>query len=556
MNTLAPRFPDWIKTQAPTLPLVALLIVVYVVTARIGLTYAVVGNTVTLVWAPSGIALVALLRWGARLAPGVFLGAWLANLASGLPLGPAALIAIGNMGEAIAGYAMLSRFIHFRLDLARRRDIFALLICAGCLATVVAATLGSGALMLAGSTAIEDYAGVWLKWWLGDMLGILVIAPFLLVVLKHPLPRPSPVLVAEAIALLIVVIAFSYSIFGEPELAGQGYYPAALGVFPFLIWGALRFDHWGSVTVTLLVSTIAIWGTANGTGPFVVASPVDSLVGWCAFANTLGVTGLLLAALRAEQRRDHIALTMAHDELECRVKERTNELLQAYIRLKQSMEQRAELERNLVQVSESQQKRLGQELHDGLGQHLTSLSFLVAALAEQLRQQGLKAAEQAERIERLIQEAITTTRQIARGLYPVSLEEQGFVNVLRELLHSTASATGIRCQFEAEVAELQLTPMAVINLYRFAQEAIANSIRHSQATQITIQLVRLDNCLELSICDNGIGIDESELKDPRGIGLTSLRERASLLGGKCEIATTPGDGARIVIRFHEEDHKQ
>lgn len=556
MNTLVPRYPGWMESPAPTLPLVALLIVVYVATARIGLTYAVVGSTVTLVWAPSGIALVALLRWGSRLAPGVFLGAWLANLASGLPLAPAALIALGNMGEALAGYVLLSRVAHFRLDLSRRRDIFALLLFAGCGATTVSATLGSLALIWVDPSASAGYTGIWLKWWLGDMLGILVVAPFLLVALKYPLPRVSLPNVGEAIALLVAVTIFSYAIFGEPELAGQGFYPAALAVFPFLIWGALRFDHWGAVSVTLLVSTIAIWGTASGSGPFVVASSVDSLVGWCAFANTLGVTGLLLAALRAEQRRDHVALASARDELESRVNVRTHELAHANARLCQSLEQRAQLERDLVQVSEIQQKRLGQELHDGLGQHLTSLSFLAAALVEQLRQQGMPAVTQAERIHLMIQQAITDTRQIARGLYPVLLDDDGLTSALRELLASTEAATGIRCSFVSEIDEPRLTPMAVINLYRFAQEAMANAIRHSRAKQITIRLARLGDRLELSVGDNGVGIDQRDLAQSRGVGLQSLRQRANLLGGECDVRAAPDQGTSIAIRFSEKDHSR
>ena len=122
---------------------------------------------------------------------------------------------------------------------------------------------------------------------------MLVVAPLLLVWLTHPRPAFSALKTVEAVSLFATLLLVSYMIFATPELAGHGYYPAALAVFPFVIWGALRFDHWGATLVTGVISVLAIWGTTQGTGPFAVGSPVDSLVGWCLFVNVVAVTGLL-----------------------------------------------------------------------------------------------------------------------------------------------------------------------------------------------------------------------------------------------------------------------
>lgn len=530
-----------------TFVLLVAVTLLYIVSARLGLAFSVVGNTVTLVWPPSGIALVALLLFGYRLAPGIFLGAWIANVSTGLPIEQSALIALGNVGEALAGTFLLTRFTGFRTDLSRRRDIFSLFFLAACVATSVAATVGAFALVWGRVVDFSGYFTVWIKWWLGDMMGILVIAPFLLVCMEHPWRFPRSGQVLEGALLLLSVIVVSYNVFGIPELAGHGYYPAALAVFPFLIWGALRFDHWGAVTVTLVVSAIAIWGTSNGTGPFAVESTVDSLVGWCAFANIVAVTGLLLAALRAEQRRDQAALRIAHEQLEQRVASRTGELLSAYSRLARAMTERCRLEADLIRVSETQQKLIGQELHDGLGQHLTSLSFFAATLSESLGRQGLKEASQAERIHQMLNEAIATTRGIAHGLYPVAMESRGFIAAMKQLLERTQSAAGIDCSFQRDIDEPNFNSLVTINLYRFAQEAIANVVKHSGARRLSITLAQADKDFVLSICDDGVGIDTAT--QGKGVGIQSLRQRANLLGGQFDIRPGKQGGTVVSIRY-------
>ena len=126
-------------------------------------------------------------------------------------------------------------------------------------------------------------------------------------------------------------------IFGRRELAGHGYFPAALGVFPFVIWGALRFGQRGSALVTVVLSVLAVWGTTRDLGPFAVDQPLDSMVRWCAFAIVVAVTGMLLAASVAEQRRAQRELRESHADLERLVRARTQELLDANAGLRREM---------------------------------------------------------------------------------------------------------------------------------------------------------------------------------------------------------------------------
>jgi integral membrane sensor domain MASE1 len=331
---------------------------VYFLSARAGLEFAVVGQTVTLVWPPSGVALGAILVFGYRMSAGVFAGAFLVNILTDVSGLVAIGIAAGNTLEALVGSFAL-RIARFRPGFERRRDVFAFIILAATLATMLSASIGVLALMLGGEVADSALAGAWLTWWLGDMMGVLVVAPLLLLGFSQPHPQLGLRQGVEAVALLVGLLAVGYKIFLVPELSGQGGLAAALAMLPFVIWGALRFSLWGASLVTLMFSVLAIWGTTQGNGPFAFGSPQESLLHWCAFTNLLAITGLLLAASSAEEQRGRRALQEAHGRLERRVLERTAELARINAGQEQEMEERKRLESALIQADERQQRTLG-----------------------------------------------------------------------------------------------------------------------------------------------------------------------------------------------------
>ena len=519
--------------------------VLYFAAAQAGLAFAVVGSTVTLAWPPSGIALVAILVFGYRMAFGIALGAFLANAWTGLPAPVTAAIAVGNTLEPLAGAFLLQRLAGFRNTLERRSDVFALILLAAVCSTTLSALVGVASLTLGGIVAVGDYATVWLKWWLGDMMGVLVVAPPLLVWFSHARPILSAQQKVEAASLLASLLVVSYLIFTAPGLAGHGYYPASLAVFPFVIWGALRFDHWGATQVTAVISLLAIWGTTRGTGPFAVDSPVDSLVGWCLFVNVVAVTGLLLAAASAEQGRAQAEIKSARDELEDRVRKRTAQLATANVGLQREMVERQRLEAALIQASEAQQKSIGAELHDGLGQHLTSVAFLGASLHQRLHDQAQPEADAAQRIVELVNQSIDMTRRVARGLYPAALESQGLRAELERLADTTRALQRMACDFHADPDVQVGDPLLAINLYRIAQEAINNAVKHSQARHLRIDLVCSDGNYCLSVSDDGIGFNPERIT--HGLGMHSLRARANLLGGRLDITKNAQGGATISV---------
>ena len=285
----------------------------YVLAARMGLQLGAISGFATLVWPPTGIALVALLLGGYRLWPGIFLGAFIANTWAGAPVFVALGIAGGNTLEALVGVSLLRQLPDFRRSLDRVRDAVALILIAGGLATLVSATIGVSSLYFGGLVEPGQLAATWRSWWLGDAMGALLIAPPVLVWSSRPVGVPPPHRLLEASALTLAVLLASLLIFVFPDERGNGLFNQAYVFFPLLTWAAIRFGQHGAVATTLLVSVIAVWGTAIGQGPFVDATLHASLFGLQTFMGVTAATFLVLGASTAERDRVRSDLSAAHD---------------------------------------------------------------------------------------------------------------------------------------------------------------------------------------------------------------------------------------------------
>ncbi|CAB3646930.1 hypothetical protein LMG24238_00825 [Paraburkholderia sediminicola] len=529
--------------------LTGLVALTYYAGAKVGLAYAIVGGAVSLVWPSSGIALVALLALGFEVAPGIVVGSLLANVSVGVPLPVAAVISVGAIVAALTAAILLNRVARFQITLDRIKDVLALIALAAVLSTAVSALIGATAVFAGGLMPVAEYGAAFLKWWLGDMMGVLVVAPPLLSLLVYPNPIRSAEQAVEACGMTIATVWVSYLIFGAPQLAGHGYYPAALAIFPFIIWAALRFDHLGTSLATLMVSVVAIWGTTHGTGPFAANSPVDSLVRWCTFANVVAITGLLLVAARAQEQRVHRLLQASYIELERRVEERTEDLKKTNSELKEEIAQRRLLEEELIQIGDQQQRLFGRELHDGLGQHLTSLGLYCAALNQKLQTQGHPAAADAANIVGLVKQSSLMTRRIAHGLDPVAIEYGGLAAALHALAETARTLDGIDCMLRIQPDVDLLDQPTQINLYRAAQEAVNNALKYSEGRHIWIDLDRVGGLQTLSISDDGVGVGPEQMERASGLGLQNLRHRASLLGGACTVTRNAFGGTTVAISY-------
>jgi PAS domain S-box-containing protein len=324
------------QTRSKLGPYVAKTLVVsgaYFVTAKLGLQLAFAHASITAVWPPTGISLAALVIWGYRMWPGVAIGAALANTFTGDAPGIAIPgITIGNTLEALVGAYLLREVAHFKPSLERVRDVLALVLLAGVLSTMVSATIGVTSLWIGGEIdSVGDLSSAWRVWWLGDMGGDLLVAPFLLVLARGARMDLEWAKVAEGGAVLCLLVGLSLLIFSQDV-------PYTYLIFPPLIWAAFRFRQLGATFSSLIVATIAVLFTENDLGPFARGSPDNSLLLSQTFMGVAGATALLLAAITSERRQAEAGLRRAHDSLEARVKERTAELDRSRERFREVVE--------------------------------------------------------------------------------------------------------------------------------------------------------------------------------------------------------------------------
>jgi PAS domain S-box-containing protein len=206
--------------------------------------------------------------------------------------------------------------------------------------------------------------------------------------------------------------------------------------------------------------------------------------------------------------------------------------------------ERKELEREILATSEREQRRIGQDLHDDLCQQLAGIEFLSKALQQQLSTQQ-PLAEQAGEIARLLRAANDHTRVLARGLAPVELEAGGLMQGLEGLAQRTSALFRVQCTFECP-APVWLEDLSVsTHLYRIAQEAVTNGIKHGKARKIEIQLKATADRAVLEISDNGAGLTENPAR-PRGMGLRIMQYRADLIGATFSIQAGAQGGTRVI----------
>ena len=280
------------------------LAAVYYATARLGLRYATVGQTISLVWPPTGLAIAGLVILGRRAWPGVAVGAFLANVSTPVPIAVAAAIAAGNTLEALVAATLLTRAAGPRPQLEIMGTVRALVLAAVPFGALVSALVGVAALTVAGSLPQAGIPPAIAVWWTGDLLGALVVAPLLLAWILHPPPPHAARRVLEvALLCLGTVLAAELSLGHRvpvPAFFRGVNYPYLL--FPFVVWAALRFGSRGATLMTFTVAVIAVWRTVQGGGPFITTTGGGTLFGVACYLGVVAVTGLVLAAAASRER--------------------------------------------------------------------------------------------------------------------------------------------------------------------------------------------------------------------------------------------------------------
>ena len=299
------------------------------------------------------------------------------------------------------------------------------------------------------------------------------------------------------------------------------------GLYAIPIFMSVWYGTWRSGILMALVCTFVWWYANKDVMPF------DTWWGYWIAAGSRLILFLMVAVASA-------------------VMNSKQEVDRARI---EALERTRELEQEIVRVSEREQRRIGQDLHDGLCQHLAAIGCAAKSLADDLEACGRSEATAASEIEDLLKKAVVEARDLARGMFPVQMDAAGLSAALEGLASTTSRLTTTVVEFrehgEAHVSDAG----AAMHLYRIAQESVANAIKHASPKRVCITLESAKDALRLKIDDDGSGFFEEPTK-VNGMGLRTMAYRARLIGATLEIKEREGNGTCVVceMRSHDSNH--
>jgi signal transduction histidine kinase len=225
----------------------------------------------------------------------------------------------------------------------------------------------------------------------------------------------------------------------------------------------------------------------------------------------------------------------------------THRLATSNLRLQEEISRRRRLERQILAVAESEKQRISLELHDGLGQHLTGVSFVARTLADKLRNAAHAEAKEAEWLVKLLNEAVTRTRALARGLWPVSLERDSLGQSIGKMAEDLESIFGVSCAVQVVDEPRIPSQFAAHHVFRIVQEAATNAIKHGRARRLTFRLEMVGDEFTFCVINDGLPVDPEQLAAGRGLGVVGMRLRADAVGGHLSIEPLPSGGSEVTL---------
>ena len=323
--------------------------------------------------------------------------------------------------------------------------------------------------------------------------------------------------------LLACGIAFSRSVESQ-AFAAVLYMP-----LPLLLWAAFRFGPAGIGWAALIVSMVASWNVINGRGPFSSQSPLEEVVSLQLFLLASTLPLLCLSVVIRE--RDRASLF---------VRESESALRESYGRVR-------ELAGKLITAQELERSRIARDMHDDLGQQLAALSISISAL----RRRSPQPSELNEALLALQERTgivVDHVRDLSHHLHPAALEHVGLIQALRTHCADFARQNRLEVRFNADGALEPLPRDVAVCLYRIVQEGLRNVANHAGVGEASVSLTQKSGLVELRIVDQGRGFDRNGPAARRGLGLLSLKERARLVGGTCEITSMPDRGTSLHVQ--------
>jgi len=231
-------------------------------------------------------------------------------------------------------------------------------------------------------------------------------------------------------------------------------------------------------------------------------------------------------------------------ELRQELERRTSELERTNTVLRKEMGERTRLEKEILLISEQEQQRIAHELHDDVGQEFTGLTYIAEALHRRLDAKGHAQAEIAAELAQGISRCLGKLRAIARGLLPMRIGANDLVPAFQSLLANLERRTGVSCRLETGPVAEGLDDDTTIQLYRIAQEAITNSLKHGRAQQVSVRLKVEHGQITLEVEDDGVGLPTT-MEASSGVGLRIMRYRTRTIGGELDIRPRDGGGTLV-----------
>jgi len=253
-----------------------------------------------------------------------------------------------------------------------------------------------------------------------------------------------------------------------------------------------------------------------------------------------------------DRKRAEAALQRAKQLLETRVRQRTTELRTANKELQDEIVRRKGLEGEILEISDREQQRLGQELHDGICQHLTAVAFMARSVALRLENHRVVDSKDLEKIAQLVNEAATDTRNFSRALHRADVDSAGFVATLEDLVDREIWKTP--CRLEIKPTFHIDDDTAASHLYRIAREAVINANKHAQASEIVVALTRSRKEIVLTVTDDGVGFQNST-NTVRGLGFHIMNYRARAIGGRLKIECPKEGGTRVECHLPDKSRR-
>jgi signal transduction histidine kinase len=298
----------------------------------------------------------------------------------------------------------------------------------------------------------------------------------------------------------------------------------------------------------LSLAAVMVSGWYGGLGPGLAATGLALLIGDYFFMEPFHKLGLVTTA-----QQIRAAMFMTEGVV---VSVLCQTLGSARRRAESNEAEARSLQKELLEITDTEQRRIGHDLHDGLGQHLTGIAFMSKLLEQRLTAKSVPEAEDARKIAGLVNKAIGWTRDLARGLAPVDLDqEEGLASALKQLTEGATELFGASCRFETSGVTQFRNPPVAIHLYRIAQEALNNAIKHASPRQVVVRLTGTPGEVTIAVEDDGTGFDPISVRTG-GMGLRIMRYRARMISGKLDVRRRSGGGTLVACTCARQPHKK